>query len=1211
MKYRTRSIAALAGLISACALQPLQADYPSQVLSHNPVGYWRFNETTAPPAGDAAVNSGSLGASATGYYQGTASHPVAGALTGRADTAAWYDGTAGSITAVPYLEAMNPSGAFTIEAWLQPAVALEGTALTAALSCGNFGDPRSGWLIYQSPTGWNFRMYNQAGLATSANITGGSAPTPFTWYHVVAVYDGANAFVYVNGQQAATAAVPSYVSGRSGKFYIGGRADNSFWWNGGADEVALYDKALTPAEIAAHYQNGTSSSPSTAYDQLVLQSGPIAYYRLNENQYTPPTSLPVAANLGSLGAGGDGAYEPGALPGAPGVNYSGFGPDNKSVAFNGLVGHVSTALQTLFEVPNFTMIGWFRSEGAQPDRTGLFGQNDVVENGWHSATQFGPWTANGGFPAANPALVSSGQWHFFAAVADGTTFKVILNGVEAASVPSSPVTFGSAAFNFNIGGGGILDATGNYFKGQIDEVAFFDKALTAQQLQGIYYAANIPPSITMQPAAPDRQLVEGNSYTLSVAAAGSPTIAYQWRKGGQDLAGKTAASLVLENLKIADSGLYDVVVSNPYGTVTSTAIQITVTEADSVPPTIQYVNGTRTLNGVRIWFSEPVDKVSAETLSNYQLSGGVTVSSAKLSAPVGTPGDNIVDLTTSAQTPGQTYTLTVSGVKDQTSPGNVIAAGSTKDFMAWALVSGYLRFEHYDNLPGAADADITSALSDPRVVAGTPTTEGYIVGRLDTRTIFPDDSHETYMARMTGWIVPAETAEYYFFLRSDDASRLYLSDTEAMPNPSVDTPIATESGCCGNFFEPGTDEATTLSPIRLEAGRRYGVLILLKEGGGGDWLMVAWRKSDDSTPATSLPYLPGQYFATYVDPNADIVFTTQPTDQPGLKPGSSVSMANVDFTANNGGYTVTNSAAEPPPGWAGPWVYMDGTWVAQGSADSCDGPYDSRLTSPAYLLAEDGAVTLTFNHRYSFEGDLWDAGMVRVSVNGSAFTNVAAANFTQNGYAIGNIQGSGIANGQRAFNGDSVGYGEGALITSKVLLGSFKKDDQVRVEFVAAWDDCSSGQLPSWVVKTVQLELTAGAKSSTFTAAATATRQGQPTSFTYQWQRNDGSGFVDIANATSASYTFFPTVADFNATFRVLAMVPGKSVPSNVVKLYEGSGAPPTIGIGTVQGKLVITYEGTLQSSPTANGPYQNVQGAQSPYEVPTPTGNQFFRSYR
>lgn len=107
----------------------------------------------------------------------------------------------------------------------------------------------------------------------------------------------------------------------------------------------------------------------------------------------------------------------------------------------------------------------------------------------------------------------------------------------------------------------------------------------------------------------------------------------------------------------------------------------------------------------------------------------------------------------------------------------------------------------------------------------------------------------------------------------------------------------------------------------------------------------------------------------------------------------------------------------------------------------------------------------------------------------------------------------------------------------------------------------------------------------------------------------DGAGFVNIANATAASYRFFPVAADFNARFRVVASVPGNDLASNEVKLTEGIVEPPTVSIAGSGGTLTVTFTGTLQSSTTVTGTYSDVQGAVSPYTVPAPTGTVFYRS--
>lgn len=1198
-------------VLSGVGLASAKADYPAQVLANDPAVYWRLNDNPTVPAGDIAVNSGSLGASLNGFYVGQSVHPVEGALPA-GGTAAAFNATGGTVVSVPYSAAMNNASAFSVEAWFNPTGENAPGTLTCALSSGQFASPRSGWLIYQSDTGWNFRMYNQNGTTVSVNITGGPAPVAGAWHHVVAVYNGTTAKVYVNGVESASGTPTGYVPSAGGSLFIGGRADSSFWWNGAADEVAIYGAALTPETIAAHYNNGVNATPATPYSSLVLADNPLGYYRLNEEAYTAPTTLPTAQNLGNTGAANDGSYNPGvdaqaSGPRPPGL--SGFAADNYAAGLNGNAGFVGTPY-SLNDLPAFSVLGWIKRGATHSGRGGYFGQNDLLELGdADNGANIEAWINAYGTNIKIPFPFKDGEWGQLAVVGDATHTVLYTNGVAAASVFRAVNSFGTSAYNFNIGGGGVFNASGDFFKGAIDEVAVFDKALTAEQVQTIYFGANIAPSITKQPTAPARALVSGNIANLSVGAVGTAPLKYQWRKAGKEIPGQTSATLSFSIVE-ADAGVYDVVVSNDFGSATSSGVTLAVGPAETVPPTVLYATGYKSFDKARVWFSEPLDPVSAQKASNYQISGGLTVLSATLASPAGTDGDNTVDLVTSAQTPGQTYTVTITGVKDQTAPGNAIAAGSQVKFTAWTLAAGYLTFEHYDNISGAADSDIDRGLQDPRVIAGTPTTAGFISGRFDTRTIFADDTHENYMARITGWITPTETADYDFFLRADDAARLYLSVDSALPNPATDTPICAEPDCCDGFYEPADgDPATTSTPIHLVKGQRYGVLALIKEAGGGDYLMVAWRKTTDTTPAASLPYLPGAFLSTYVDPNTDLTITKQPTDQAGVLPSPVVDFATTNFAADDGGFTVENT--DPAP--EGPWGYdpTAGEWAAGGSPDGCGGPFNSKLTSPAYTVPAADEVTLTFSHRYSFESDRWDGGQVQISVNGGAFAPVAPENFTTGGYPPGTVQGNGVIKDQRAFHDASPGYAAGEFITSSVILGAFNKNDTIVVRFLGAWDDCSNGPRPSWVVKHVSLAYGTAPRASTFSAAAAATKQGVTAPFAYQWQRNDGAGFVDIAGETAATFRIFPTAADFSATFRLATRVPGKEVDSNVVKLTRGPVGPPEISISRTQAGTVITFTGRLQSATAVKGTYSDVAGAQSPYTVPTGAGTSFYRSAR
>lgn len=71
-------------------------------------------------------------------------------------------------------------------------------------------------------------------------------------------------------------------------------------------------------------------------------------------------------------------------------------------------------------------------------------------------------------------------------------------------------------------------------------------------------------------AQPQPQAVaQGGNATFAVDAIGLGTLSYQWRKNGVDIGGANDANLTVSNTQLSDAGVYDVVVSNALGTITS------------------------------------------------------------------------------------------------------------------------------------------------------------------------------------------------------------------------------------------------------------------------------------------------------------------------------------------------------------------------------------------------------------------------------------------------------------------------------------------------------------------------------------------------------------------------------------------------------------------------------------------------------------------
>jgi hypothetical protein len=165
--------------------------------------------------------------------------------TGRVGNAFEFNGL--NVIEVPYSTALVPS-ALTFEVWVRPV----GPQLLWARIAGILidGYPASLWLFGIGSHGGvyfgAFRNFSQAYID-------GINPLPgSTWTHIAGTWDGVLMRAYVNGViQPDVAAVTGPLSGTPVPLRIGRGETTAFGYRGGVDELSLYQRALTGAEIAA------------------------------------------------------------------------------------------------------------------------------------------------------------------------------------------------------------------------------------------------------------------------------------------------------------------------------------------------------------------------------------------------------------------------------------------------------------------------------------------------------------------------------------------------------------------------------------------------------------------------------------------------------------------------------------------------------------------------------------------------------------------------------------------------------------------------------------------------------------------------------------------------------------------------------------------------------------------------------------------------
>jgi len=240
------------------------------------------------------------------------------------------------------------------------------------------------------------------------------------------------------------------------------------------------DSSWAAATNGIGYETGIADPQEESFAAKVLASQPEAYWRLNE------TNGVTAVNLGSGGVSDGGGYLGGIVLGGAGPRppaFSTFEPNNNAPGFDGTSAYVNGPYELVNNLPAFTVAGWIYPTATQNSRTGLFGQNDTMEFGFNDSSHIQIWTPYGSVTINYP--FANNTWHYVMAVGGNGQISLYLDGVLAGTSATTGSNFGESAYDFNIGGGGVFDASGNYFKGQIDEVAVWFRALATNEISAL------------------------------------------------------------------------------------------------------------------------------------------------------------------------------------------------------------------------------------------------------------------------------------------------------------------------------------------------------------------------------------------------------------------------------------------------------------------------------------------------------------------------------------------------------------------------------------------------------------------------------------------------------------------------------------------------------------------------------------------------------
>lgn len=595
---KTRTLLAGAAFLALAASPLARADYQSTVVSQSPAGYWRLNETVQPQNSTVAANIGSLGASANGIYMNYASGGLPGPFAG--STAVSLDG-ASQYVSTPWVAGLN-GNPFSVEVWANLA---QVPKFGYILSSGDMASPRAGWYLAQDDgstfnvgSAFVVRFFNQNTTTPSIQYSAPVTNAAGTWVHLVLTYNGSVGALYMNGVLI-TNAPAAYVAPLSAPFTVGCRSSISQFWPGKAAEVAMYNTALSAGRVAAHYTAGMTAPAS--YQATVLADSPVCYQRYQE------AGAPPAANLGTLGAAGNGAYIYDATAGVSGPTsptYAGFEAANKATSFSGTGPGVVRIPALNLNTNAVTISGWFKPNGSQPLGAGLVLNGagasasgltiDRIDGGlslgyvWSGNDYSIAWNRDLGLP-----LLQDLDWNYVALVVEPTKATIyVCDATKFENFASAQNTFNVNHANQAFSATTLIAAESGSivknFKGVADEVAIFKRALSAGELYTQYATAvgGVPPKIFANLQGPTEPVILGDPVLLSIDVGGTPALSYEWHRDGTNYATTTVGVLAIPTVAEGNSS-YDVTVSNGSGSVQSQTVY-----ANVITPTIPVIVGS-------------------------------------------------------------------------------------------------------------------------------------------------------------------------------------------------------------------------------------------------------------------------------------------------------------------------------------------------------------------------------------------------------------------------------------------------------------------------------------------------------------------------------------------------------------------------------------------------------------------------------------------
>ncbi|ANS79788.1 Chitinase [Serinicoccus hydrothermalis] len=606
-----------------------RSDYGQAVLESEPSIYWPLNDTGSPVRDHA------------GGYQGVAGSQVIfgqpGAMDG--ETAIRVDGSNnGRVYASAQSHAPTEMSA---QVWFRT------TSSGRLLGFGDLATGNSGHRDRQLYIGSDGRLNFGVRTGGTSVVTSGQTYNDGQWHQGVATLSGSTARLYVDGVLVAQRHDLGEPEEYVGHWRLGG--DSQSGWpsagnsnfNGWIDDMSIYDRALTRAEVHGLYEaSGREAAfaeePDDAYGQAVFEREPDLYWRLNE------TDGSVARDSSILNK--TGTYRGGHTKGVSGALVD---VEDTAVAVNGSNGFISADAPTS-DPQRFSTEAWFRTTSTSGGKIIGFGNSNTgLSSSYDRHTYmrndgrlvFGAWTGQEQTAVSDTAY-NDGEWHHVVSTLGDGGMSLYVDGELVATNPNTVAQAYSGYWR--VGGDRVWGgASSNYLAGDLDEVAVYSRPLTAEQVVEHYSigSSTVP---NESPNAAFSHEADHLDVTFDASASTDPdgTIeSYAW-----DFGDGTTGTNIQATHSYSDGGTYEVTltVTDDRGGTDEVSNEVVVVA--NTPPVASFSSEVSDLQ-ISVDATGSEDEDGSITSFTWDFGDGSAATGPVNSHTYGEPGTYTVELT--------------------------------------------------------------------------------------------------------------------------------------------------------------------------------------------------------------------------------------------------------------------------------------------------------------------------------------------------------------------------------------------------------------------------------------------------------------------------------------------------------------------------------------------------------------------------------------